>query len=93
MLRFIHGPSHGWLMVPKAEYDAAGYKASRFSFENDEYVYLEEDMDAAGYLDAAGIDYKDESKINDVHIEDESIVRKYPNMSGEGFVSPFAGKE
>lgn len=90
MLRFIHGPSHGWLMVPKPEYDASGYKASRFSFESPEYVYLEEDCDAAGYLDAAEIDYRDESKITDVHIVDETIVRQHPNMSGEGFISPFA---
>jgi hypothetical protein len=50
-------PGHGWLKVPRADYDASGFKASSFSYQSDnsKYIYLEEDCDLYGFLKAAGL--------------------------------------
>ncbi len=47
--RFIEDPAHGWLEVPRAELDALGiaHKISRYSYQRDDLVYLEEDCDFA----------------------------------------------
>ena len=50
--RWISDAGHGWLKVPRHEYDRAGIKASRYSYQDDGHVYLEEDCDA-GLLIAA----------------------------------------
>ena len=54
---WITDPGHAWLRVPLADYTAAGITASKFSYVDAEYVYLEEDCDAALYLDI----YRDRS--------------------------------
>jgi hypothetical protein len=47
---WIKDAGHAWLKVSKPEYLLSGFEASRYSYQDDEYVYLEEDMDAPRYL-------------------------------------------
>ena len=54
-LVWISDPGHAWLRVPLSDYVASGITASRFSYVDAEYVYLEEDRDAELYLAAAQI--------------------------------------
>jgi hypothetical protein len=54
-LTFYTDPAHGWLEVNRADLDALdiAHKVSRYSYERADRVYLEEDGDAALYLEAA----------------------------------------
>lgn len=54
-LEFISDPAHGWLKVPCGAYVLSKFHASPYSYEQGDYVYLEEDLDAHGFLKAAGI--------------------------------------
>jgi hypothetical protein len=51
---------HGWLSVPLEELKKLGIadKISAYSYITAKRAYLEEDVDAATFLDAAGIDIK-----------------------------------
>ena len=65
---WITDPGHAWLRVPLADYTAVGITASKFSYVDAEYVYLEEDCDAALYLDI----YRDrspEQPFREVHFD------------------------
>ena len=55
-LIFHTDPAHGWLEVNRADLDLLNiaHKISRYSYQKDDRVYLEEDSDAAHYLRAAG---------------------------------------
>lgn len=60
---FISDPGHGWLKVPIALLVQLNIvdKISGYSYQRDNYAYLEEDCDAPLLLNAlkgAGIDYK-----------------------------------
>ena len=48
---WIRDVGHGWLRVRKDEYLLTGFKATPYSYEDDTYVYLEEDVDAPTYLE------------------------------------------
>jgi hypothetical protein len=54
-LTFHTDPGHGWLEVNRADLDALGITAtiSPHSYQKAARVYLEEDIDAARYMDAA----------------------------------------
>jgi len=84
MYKFFSTPSHGYLCVPTADYNASGYKASRFSYKiGEQLVYLEEDCDARGFMDAANVSL---DNIKEVSIEYDLTQRKFIEpMSGEGF--------
>jgi len=86
MFNFISTPSHGYLMIPEVSYRASGYKASRFSYRANGYVYLEEDCDATGFMKAAGVT---SDHFADIHV-DYDIAETLTPMSGAGFISPFA---
>jgi hypothetical protein len=67
---FYEDPGHGWLQVPKQliHFLALGDQISTCSYQDHDYVYLEEDLDAGIFLNAAanlGIKYK----IYEVHQE------------------------
>tara|TARA_Y100001938_G_C8016722_1_gene392995 strand:- start:98 stop:436 length:339 start_codon:yes stop_codon:yes gene_type:complete len=47
---WIRDVGHGWLRVRKDEYLLTGFKATPYSYQDDKYVYLEEDVDAPTYL-------------------------------------------
>lgn len=50
MLKHISDDGHGWLMIPKIEYIKSGIKATHYSYEDENFVYLEEDVDAAEFV-------------------------------------------
>jgi hypothetical protein len=54
-LTFHTDPGHGWLEVSRADLDALGITntISPYSYQKAARVYLEEDIDAARYMDAA----------------------------------------
>ena len=49
-LKWIIDDGHGWLRINKYDYIRSNFKASRYSYFDDLYVYLEEDCDAPGYI-------------------------------------------
>jgi hypothetical protein len=53
-LNWITDPGHGWLVVPISELRELNIidKISSYSYHNDGTAYLEEDCDAAIYLEA-----------------------------------------
>ena len=55
-LTFHADPAHGWLEVNRADLDLLNiaHKISRYSYQKDDRVFLEEDVDASDYLRAAG---------------------------------------
>lgn len=54
-LIFHADPSHGWLEVDRADLEALNIasRISRYSYQKENRVFLEEDCDAAHYLRAA----------------------------------------
>jgi hypothetical protein len=56
--KFITDGGHGWLSVPLEELKELGItrQISSYSYMTQTRAYLEEDCDAAVFLDAAGID-------------------------------------
>lgn len=52
---FKHDPGHGWLLVPYADIAELGIKdkITSYSYLLKGHVWLEEDCDAATFLDAA----------------------------------------
>ena len=54
-LTYHTDPSHGWIEVNRADLDALdiAHKITAYSYERGPRVFLEEDQDAATYLDAA----------------------------------------
>ena len=55
-LIFHTDPAHGWLEVNRADIDLLNiaHRISRYSYQKDDRVFLEEDADASDYLRAAG---------------------------------------
>lgn len=81
---FIHTPSHGYLQVSRAEFEASGVEVSEYSYQTPDSVYLEEDSDAPAYLDyltdVQGLDVRLESKhfdveLHDLYVQLKSIVK------------------
>ena len=71
---------HGWLRVPRTKLKDLGLldKISSFSYEDDNYIYLEEDLDAGIFLNTQKDEY--------IEIEEEycteSPIRKLKNYDG-----------
>jgi hypothetical protein len=84
MYNFYSTPSHGYLAVPTADYEASGYKASRFSYSGfkTDMIYLEEDCDARGFMDAANVSI---DNIQEVVLDYEPDSNLLKPLSGEGF--------
>ena len=62
--KYLQSPNHGWLVVPLTEAHAFEFKEgtefSRFSFQDESYAYLEEDLDMYRFLKERGeegVDY------------------------------------
>mgnify|MGYP003643042944 CR=1 FL=1 len=66
--------AHGWLRVEKTTLKRLGLldKISSLSYEDDEYIYLEEDLDADVFLNTQ----KDEDFGIDEHYSPKSSIRK-----------------
>lgn len=52
-IEYFQDPGHGWLCVPLTIVQSWGIRPSRFSYLDSANVYLEEDCDAALFLDTA----------------------------------------
>ena len=109
-LRFYQDGGHGWLEVPTADVEASGYRPSGFSYRHDVYssevagrvstlinshVFLEEDQDIRGFIQALGVDPADVvDVVNHIstyqHLPGDCWIRDLPHCSGLGFVSPCA---
>lgn len=85
-LRVIYhtDPGHGWIEVPRAEVVRLGIasKISEFSYmdrHNGPSVYLEEDCDAALFIQACRADRLDVLPI-DRHSDKDSFIRRLPRF-------------
>ena len=79
--RYLQSPNHGWLVVPLTEAHAFEFKEgtefSRFSYQDENYAYLEEDLDMHRFLrerGERGVDYL----IREVQIK--SLAPFYPGL-------------
>lgn len=75
--RFISDPGHGWLEVPMQLIEVLGIKSkiSAYSYRKGDLAYLEEDCDAAEFMQACktqGI----EVKFNEVY-QEHTPIRHY----------------
>jgi hypothetical protein len=82
-LIFHADPAHGWLEVNRADLEALNiaHKISRYSYQKDDRVFLEEDSDAAHYLRAAdgrGWNIATTEK----HTNHDSFIRNLPSFKG-----------
>lgn len=78
---WITDPGHAWLRVPIGDYAASGIQASSFSYIDADYVYLEEDADAALYLDAVQIP---EQSFREIHFDSVHMKGNPRNMDRIG---------
>ena len=79
---FISDPGHGWLKVPRSEVNSLGIgpKVSSFSYEQGDYVYLEEDCDASLFVEAKKA--KNEAcEFNFIDIDRMSPIRRMNRFS------------
>lgn len=75
---FISDPGHGWIKVPRKQLDDLNIadKITRYSYQRNGHVYLEEDCDATTFSDAmeqTGFLLRFRSRISDK----QSKVRSY----------------
>jgi len=59
---FWEDPGHGWLQVPVAIIESLqqkGMKVTPYSYQDDNYVYLEEDCDETEFFRFTGLNYKE----------------------------------
>ncbi len=70
-LTFINDPGHGWLKVPLTDIAALGIEAqiTPYSFIEGQYAYLEEDLDAPGYLEALTTQGLPQPELTDQYVE------------------------
>jgi hypothetical protein len=54
-LTFYSDPGHAWLKAPRSYLNTLGIagEITEYSYQKGEYVYLEEDLDASTFLNAA----------------------------------------
>jgi hypothetical protein len=81
-LNWMVDPGHAWLVVELSELDALGIrdKISSYSYKKDNLAYLEEDCDAAIYIEAVieqrGISPTD-MKPHTINFNDNAPCRSY----------------
>jgi hypothetical protein len=78
-LVFVNDPGHAWLAVERKALLASGVaaKISRFSYQKDDTVYLEEDCDAPLYLKSLPCS----PTLVDKHTNSASPIRDYARFS------------
>jgi len=77
-IEFISDPGHGWIKISKKI--RLGLKFTPYSYQDKNYLYLEEDLDASKYLDklkANGIKYTFKETI----LNHESSIRNMDPLS------------
>jgi len=80
---FYADPGHGWLKVPRHYLTALNieHKISSCSYQLGTNVYLEEDCDAARFIDAFIADQGHKPKYVSKHTNNESKIRSYPDYN------------
>lgn len=83
---FYSDPSHGWLKVAREELETLGIldKISAYSYQRDNFVYLEEDLDAGVFLNAKAEmvpEFKDKLKFREHTANRSSRIRNYRPFS------------
>ncbi len=74
---FFEDPGHGWLQVLKSELPAGIY-ISPYSYQDSQFVYLEEDCDATTYRNAVGLTKAD---IVTKYVDGQSHIRSMDGFS------------
>jgi len=79
---FHTDPGHGWLEVTLAEVVALGIseQISHYSYQRGDKVYLEEDCDAALFINAKK-QRGEEYSFNEAHTDNEHWIRRLPSYS------------
>lgn len=74
---FYKDPGHGWLQVSKQELYELGIadKITRYSYEELNTAYLEEDCDFGTFIKAKGWTKRSDADIKIIH-QDETFIRK-----------------
>jgi len=92
-LMYHQDPGHGWLAVPKdiaAEIGVNDADFSRYSYQDDLFLYLEEDGDMTAFLnlwrDRCGVF----PQLIDQYTDGDHWIRREDRCSGSRWVSPFA---
>jgi len=97
VLIYHQDPGHGWLAVPKdiaREVGVTDADFSRYSYQDDLFLYLEEDGDMSAFMnlwrDRCGIFPQLIDKHSDWENCQEHWIRSLDRCSGARWVSPFA---
>jgi hypothetical protein len=77
-LRYIQDPGHGWLEVPQGLLQVLGIedKITSYSYINNSYVYLEEDLDMQTFILALKASSNIQLELVDVY-QEHTAVRGY----------------
>ena len=75
-LKWIMDDGHGWLRVDKSNYMQSNFRASSYSYYDDQFVYLEEDCDASLYIN----EHKITNHIPEQYYEGYCFVRDLDNI-------------
>lgn len=76
---FYSDSGHGWLKVPFKDLVKLNIanKISSYSYEKNDFIYLEEDGDLSTFIEAHGNDWKDKLVIKEHHTNRRSKIRSY----------------
>lgn len=80
-LNFYTDPGHGWLAVDRADLDRLDitHRISRYSFQQNDKVYLEEDLDMIIFMEAAN-DKGWNVTMKYQHTDKDSRIRTLPHF-------------
>ena len=88
-LTFYTDPGHGWLCVPKSLVQEWDLRISPYSYDGDDVLFLEEDLDATTFMSAAKAHDIDVTFVES-HTNGDSFIRNKPPWRDDRWVSPFA---
>lgn len=88
-LTFHTDPGHGWLEVPKSLAHSLGITISPWSYEKGDNYFLEEDLDANTFMEAARESGLKIKTIGNDHRNSDSPIRNYDSVRDPKYVSPF----
>lgn len=69
-------PGHGWLKVPMKEIEELGLKITEFSYQDGDFGYLEEDLDAGTFMRAYKEKYGTDPEHTTHHSDNWSHIRE-----------------
>lgn len=77
-------PGHGWIKVPRALLSTLNIadKVSRWSYQRDKYVYLEEDGDLQTFVTAYELKYSKRPVFKERFTNKQSKIRNYESYKG-----------